>query len=135
MSLLLLFSTLEALESGVGSFDYSRLAATAQRLLARFGKAGKLERPTWTGPKHSPVEGPPTIYDAVFVVGNYSSREVDGTRILQTDKKLIIAPSLAVEPKLSDLLDDGEPVRLKIMDVKTIRPATRTLAYIAQVRR
>lgn len=135
MSLLLLFNTLQALESGVGSYDYSRLEATALRLIARFGMAGKLERPTWTGPKHTPVPGEPEVYDAIFVIGSYSSREIDGTRILQTDKKAIIAPSLAVEPKLSDLLNDGEAGRLKIMDVKTIRPAITTLAYIAQVRR
>lgn len=135
MSLLVLFNTLEVLESGVGTYDYSRLAATAERLLRRFGMAGKLERPTWTGPKHSPVMGPPEICDAFFVIGSYTSREIDGTRILQTDKKAIIAPSLAIEPKLSDLLNDGEAGRLKIMDVKTIRPATKTLAYVAQVRR
>lgn len=135
MSLLLLFSTLEAMESGVGSYDYSRLAATVERLLKRFGVAGQLERPTWTGPKHSPVPGPPLGFPAIFVVGNFSNREIDGTRILQTDKKVIIAPSIAITPQLSDLLNEGEPGRLKLMDVKTIRPATRTLAYIAQARR
>lgn len=135
MSLLMLFNTLQAMESNVGGYDYSRLAATVERLVRKFGTAGTLERQTWTGPKHSPVLGPLQVFDVIFVVGSFTNREIDGTRILQTDKKVIIAPSLAVVPQLSDLLNDGEPRRLGLMDVKTIRPATKTLVYIAQARR
>lgn len=136
MSLLLLFQALEGIEgAAVAGFDYSRMVATASRLITRFGQAGTLERPTFTGPSHTPVAGTPEEYPAIFVIGEFKSREIDGTRVLQGDKRVIIAPSLAVVPKLSDWLVEADGGRFRLVDFKTIKPATTTIAYIAQVRR
>src|SRR5690606_4458952 len=72
--------------AGVSTFDYGRPRAAADRLIKRSGVAATLRRPTNTGP-----EWDPTITWAetgcTVVVTEFSNREVDGTRVLATDKK------------------------------------------------
>lgn len=117
------------------AFDYSDFADLAAEMLAEYGQVGELERPTFTGPKHTPVMGEPEIYPATFVLTSFKSREIDGTRILQSDKRAIIAPGLAVAPMTSDWLVEANGDRFRLLDCMTIRPATTTIAYVAQVRR
>lgn len=131
----MLFAALEEAEQGGAGFDYSRFVALANRLLTRFGQRGTLERPVTSGPAHSPVQQPPLKYPAIFVIGSFKAHEVDGTRILREDKKAIIAPSLQVEPKLSDLLVEADGGRFRLVNLQTLRPAATTIAYVAQVRR
>ncbi len=117
------------------AFDYARAAQTAERLIRKFGAAGAIRRETpGSGPSYDP--GEPTITDhaARIMVTSYSNREVDGQRILATDRKALVEPSVGVEPTTSDLLVTPDGSTLAIIDVTLLRPATTTVLYVLQVR-
>lgn len=119
-------------------FDYTRPLSTANRLIERFGQLGHIERPgTPTGPKHNPTPGTPTEHPARFVIIEFDKREVDGTRVLFTDKKVLMAPgSLTIAPATTDTLVEADGTTWKIIPpVQTLRPAETTLLYTLQVRR
>lgn len=117
------------------TFDYARSKATADRLLTRFGQAATLRRPTTSGTAYNPTQGTPTDYTATVVVTDFSNREIDGTRVLATDKKALMAKaSLAIEPTTSDKLLIGG-VAHSIVRVETLSPGGTTLAWTLQCRR
>lgn len=83
---------------------YTRLQATAQRLIAKFGQQGTVTR---VGPV-APVEGGDPVatpYPAKLVPMAYTAREIDGTNILAGDMQIYISSvGLAIEPKPGDLV-------------------------------
>ena len=116
------------------AFDYARSKASADRLLTRFGQTGTLRRQTSTGTSYNPTVTN-TDYACTFVVLDYANREVDGTRILATDKRVLLAKkSLAIEPTTADKLLIGG-VEHKLIAVKPISPGGTTILYELQVRR
>ena len=118
------------------AFDYSRSAATALRLLARFGQSGYVRRPTSSGPAHNPTAGTPANHAATFAVVDYNASEVDGSRILATDKRALLAVgTLTVTPTTTDLLVEADASVYKIVRVSTIKPAGTVVMYDLQVRR
>lgn len=117
------------------AFDYARTKATADRLIARFGQSGTLRRPVTTGDDYDPTEGTPTDYAVTFVVEDYKNDEIDGTRILKTDKKVLLArKALSVEPTTSDLIAVGG-IFHAIIHVKPLSPGGTVLTWEVQVRR
>lgn len=121
----------------MAAFDYSRPLATANRLIERFGQLGAVSRPgTPTGLAYDPTPGTPVTHPARFVITDYSSRDIDGTRILATDKKALVAPgSLTSDPALADKLVEADGTAWNIVGVETLRPAETTLLYTLQVRK
>jgi len=118
------------------AFDYARPKATAERLITRFGQPGTLRRPASTGPAYNPTAGTPADQAVTFVVTEYSNREVDGTRILATDKKVLLAKgSLTIEPATSDLLLDADAKPYKVIAVMPLKPAQTVVLFELQVRR
>lgn len=118
------------------SFDYARAAGTAERLVRKFGAQGVIRRETpGAGPSYDP--GPPTITDhpAHIVLTDYSNREIDGQRILSTDRKALVEPAIGIEPTVSDLLVTADGATLTIVNVDLLRPATTTVLYTLQVRK
>lgn len=117
------------------TFDFARAAATAERLLQSFGAAGSIRRQTaGAGPAYDPGEPALTDHSATLVLTAYSNREVDGQRILSTDRRAIVAPGVGVEPTTSDLLVTADGATLTIVNVEILRPATTTVLYTLQVR-
>lgn len=115
---------------------YTRQAVSAQSLIRKFGAAGAIRRQTpGSGPSYDP--GPPTIADhpAHIVLTDYSNREIDGQRILSTDRKALVEPAIGIEPTPSDLLVTADGATLTIVNVDLLRPATTTILYTLQVRR
>lgn len=119
----------------MSGIDYARLAATALRLIERAGQSGQLRRPTFSGPKHTPVEGDPVFFPAKFVITKFDQDEIDGTRVLATDKKALVAASGLVQPALSDELLEADGSKYRIAGVETLKPATTALVYVLTVRR
>lgn len=114
---------------------YTRMADSAQRLIVQFGASGAIRRETpGTGPSYDP--GEPTITDhaAHIVLTAFSNREIDGQRILATDRKALVEPTVGVEPKTTDLLIAPDGAILTIVNVDLVRPATTTVLYKLQVR-
>lgn len=115
------------------SFDYPKTAATATRLLKRFGAACTLKR---TGPaEYDPATGTnaPTITSlattaAVFA---YAQKYIDGTLILQGDQQALMDP--ATEPKQGDVLV-WQGTDYTVVAVKPVSPAGVPVLFEAQIR-
>lgn len=117
------------------TFDYARAAQTAERLIRKFGAVGAIRRETpGSGPSYDPGEPTLTDHPAHIVVTSYTNREIDGQRILATDRKAYVEPTVGVEPTTSDLLVTPDGSTLAVIDVTLLRPATTTVLYVLQVR-
>jgi hypothetical protein len=123
------------------AFDYARSTVTADRLIARFGQAGTLRRPTATGTAYNPVAGDPGSHSCRFVVIEWAVGEVDGSRVLSTDMKVLLAKgSLTIDPAPSDKLVIGGVEHHIIgpdkgRGIKAVAPAGTVVFYELQVRR
>lgn len=120
------------------SFNYGRTKLTADRLISKFGADGSIRRVgAPTGPSYDPIPGQPVDHPCRFVVLDYSNDEVDGTRILATDKKVLLAVGdLTITPTTSDLLVDGPSSSYKIIPpLKPLSPAGTVILYEVQARR
>lgn len=116
------------------TFDYSDAKADADALIAEFGQSGVLRRQATSGPAHNPVI---TTEDfaCTFVVEDYRAQEIDGSRVLVTDKRAILkAGGLAIVPTTSDKLVVGG-VAHSIIRVETLAPGGTTLLWQLQIRR
>lgn len=119
----------------MAAFDYAIPKATADRLLARFGQQGTLRRPTTSGTAYNPTQGAPVDHAAIFAVLDFDNREVDGSRVLAADKKVLLAKgALAIEPATSDLLLIGG-VPHSIIRVQPLAPGGTVILYEIQARR
>jgi len=120
----------------VTAFNYGRPKATADRLIARFGQAGTLRRMLpGSGPAYDPGEPSPDDYAATFAVLDFNGREIDGSRVLATDKKILLANgALAIQPTLSDKLVIGD-VEHSIINIETLAPGGTVVMWTLQVRR
>src|SRR3954454_20882687 len=75
----------------MGTFDYSRAKATAERLIKKYGQEATLRKAgVPTGDPWRPVEGSTTDYKVQVVLTDYTDQDRDGTLIQQTDKKALI---------------------------------------------
>lgn len=115
------------------AFDYANTAATATRLLQRFGASATIKRTT-TG-EYDPETGttPVTVTElattaAVFA---YDQKYIDGTLVLQGDQRAYLAP--AQQPKQGDRLT-WQGKDFEMVAVKPVSPAGVPVLYEAQLR-
>jgi len=121
----------------VSSFDYTKSAATATRLIGRFGAVGAIRRSATTGGNAwDPSSGTTTTtdYPATMVVTDYAQKDVNGTVILATDKKVLVAPGVAVVPGVTDTLVTPDGATLNIVNVNPLKPAGTVVMYEIQAR-
>lgn len=115
------------------NFNYAATAATASRLLARFGAPCLLARQT-TG-VYDPATGSAAVSTinlaATACVFDYPSGYVDGTLIQVGDRRAYMTPEL--EPKAGDKFTWASR-DLTITSVKPIAPAGAAVLYEANVR-
>ena len=116
----------------MAAFDYARSKAAAERLIARFGKAGAIRRTTSTGDAWSPTQTT-TDYDCTLVVTDYTLRERESTLIGATDRKVLISTDgLTITPTNKDrLVLDGKPY--EIVRIMPLEPGETVLLWEAQV--
>lgn len=121
---------------------YDRMAATALRLIARFGQPVTL-RDTVPG-EFDPITGsttPGTVTEQTgsCILQDYSSQEsgaanMAGSDIRQNDKKIMIAAKGLTPPTLStQIIADGHT--WTAVNIKEINPAGTPLVYEIQGRR
>ena len=115
------------------AFNYPATAATATRLLRRFGASAVLGRET-TG-AYDPATGttPVTVTSltttaAVFA---YDQKYIDGTLVLLGDQLAYCAPG--VEPKQGDTLT-WQGRAYTVVAVKPVSPAGVPVLFEAQIR-
>lgn len=118
------------------AFDYGRSQATADRLIKRFGRAAVLRRVVSSGPAHNPTQTT-TDYACTVVITEFSDREIDGSRVLATDKKVLMSPvGLEVEPILTDRLVEADgTVYSFVSPLRPVKPAGTVVVWELQARR
>jgi adhesin HecA-like repeat protein len=114
---------------------YNRMAATASRLLNRFGGVVSVVRNT--GGSVNPVTGTivagtNTTLTAKGLINDYADNLIDGTRILASDRLLIIDNTF--EPLLTDKPTVGGQ-NWTIVSIKQVKPYAVGVVYFLQVRR
>ncbi len=114
---------------------YSDLATTAKELLAEFGQVITITRKA--GNTYDPVTGITTAGTATDylpkgILKQYKSHLIDGTRILATDRELVIDDT--VEPMMTDTITIGGESWTPII-LGESNPAGTPLVYKIQVRR
>ena len=105
-------------------FDYNRPAATAKRLLDRFGQAGSISRSTPGG--YDPETGPtaPVELQSLCIVAllEFDNRQIDGELVKIGDRRALIAPDTAFEPDAGDVLTVGVEV-VQVVRNSPLKPA------------
>lgn len=114
---------------------YNSMAATASKLITKFGAQGTIKRTT--GGSIDPVTGDTTAgttvtYTPNTIVQRYADELIDGTRILSSDRLIILDNT--IEPLTTDKITiRGED--WTIVSVSESRPAGIPLVYFVQARR
>ena len=117
------------------AFDYAETKADVDELIAEFGQAMILRRYDAGGEAYDPTPGGPYDVQVAGVVTDYTLLEIDGTRVLATDKKVLVAVGDATDPPTPAhrLVVGG--VEHAIVDVSTLAPAGAVVMWTLQVRR
>lgn len=115
------------------AFDYAVTAATATRLLQRFGAAATLKRQT--AGAYNPATGAAAVtvtsLATTAAVFAYPQKYIDNTLILQGDQQAYLAPGVA--PQQGDRLA-WQGKDYEIVVVKPVSPAGTAVLYEAQIR-
>jgi len=114
---------------------YAKMAATALKLLKKFGKPVTLKRVT--GSSVDPITGVVTAGTDASVITTglikpYPDNMVDGTRILASDRELVLSAEHVPLPSDKPLVN-GE--NWAVVNITTISPTGTPVCYMIQVRR
>jgi len=114
---------------------YNSIAATASKLITKFGAVGEIKRTT--GDSIDPVTGNITAgttvtYTPNTIVQKYADELVDGARILSSDRLIILDNT--VEPISTDTITIGGE-NWSIVSIRESNPAGIPLVYFVQARR
>jgi len=115
------------------TFNYPATAATATKLLQRFGAACTINRSMEGAYDPATGETIPTfdVLPTIAAVFAYAQKYIDGTLILQGDKQAYCAP--AVAPVQGDQFD-WQGVTYTVIAVKPTSPAGVPVLFEAQIR-
>jgi hypothetical protein len=116
-------------------YDYSKPAATALRLLTKFGAAATIKQLSSDG--YNPATGTASVLTAsqacFAAVFDIEQKMVDGTNVLAGDKTAYVSASGVTEPKEGSVLTwQGKDYR--IVKHKTLAPAGVAVLFELQVR-
>jgi hypothetical protein len=115
------------------SFNYAATAATATRLLTRFGAPATIKREV--AGTYDPATGTATVTETVFqtiaAVFAYDQKYINGTLILSGDQIAYLIPTVA--PKQGDRLV-WQGIIYTVVFVKPVSPAGVPVIYEAQIR-
>jgi hypothetical protein len=114
---------------------YNSIAATASKLITKFGAVGEIKRTT--GGTIDPVTGVPTAgttvtYTPNTIVQKYADELIDGARILSSDRMIILDNT--IEPVSTDTITIGGE-NWSIVSIRESNPAGIPLVYFVQARR
>lgn len=124
--------------------NYTRMAATAKRLIEKNGRTVTLVRLSrsaldtnkpWRGPDPDPDPAPAAITCKAVIVP-YEAKELEGSLIRNGDKRAFIADTSLPDhdlEKFDTLIDGGDTY--KIVSVALFNPGDVRLLYEIQLRR
>lgn len=113
---------------------YANMAATAKRLIAKFGYATQVKRigSKVVNPVTGGVTGTSTTYTVQGILQPYPDALINGTSILASDRLIII--DAQHEPLITDkFVIQGQD--WAAISIKASNPAGTALVYFVQVRR
>lgn len=118
------------------SFNYANTAATATRLLGRFGQRATLHRdtPGSYDPATGSVGTVRQSWPAVVAITEYAQRDIDGTLVQQGDRRILMNPRMTQAPRSGDVLELADGTRLALVSVTTHAPAGVAVLYEGQAR-
>lgn len=130
------------------ALNYTRFRALAERLIEENGRTLQLVRKDQGNPVDSDkpwresTGAADITFDVIGVFIDFESDEVDGTLVLRTDKRVLIADKSVTEEggsasnlkieQYSDILDGG--IRYAIVNPTVIEPGNQRIMYDLQVR-
>lgn len=123
------------------AIDYDEIAADALAAIEDAGQAVTLNIPA-SGGGYVPGLGvvpvnPSTTAEGIGVLLDYTQREIDGTKIMHGDQKLLLAPQIAVTPSTVHtvtVMHLGVSKTFTVKDVGAVAPAGVPVLYIIQLR-
>lgn len=117
------------------SFNYPRAQASALGLIDKFGQAGSIVRDVpGSGPEWDPGDPVPMSHTCTMAVLRFDNKDIDGTLIKATDKKVYIAAKeLSVVPTTTDKLMIGGQSHT-IVRVMPLNPAGINVYFEVQAR-
>lgn len=117
------------------SFNYHRAQATALRLINKFGRDGSIVRDMpGSGSEWDPGEPVPTPFACTLAMLGFDNKDIDGTLIKASDKKVYIAAKgLAIIPTTTDKLMIGG-VSHTVVRVMPLNPAGINVYFEVQAR-
>lgn len=116
-------------------FNYSHPAATAERLLDRFGRGGSLSRTVEGG--YDPMTGPVQTTESspcTVALLEFDNHQIDGELIQVGDRRALIAPDVSFEPLPGDSLTVGGEV-LQVVKDRPVAPAGVVVLHDCIVRK
>jgi len=119
----------------MAAHNYAEDQADAAELIEEFGQAGSLREMVKTGPAYDPTL---TAEDHAvsFAVLDYDVRQIDGARILATDKMVYLsAVGLTIEPKPGHMLVESGGGLYNVVNARPLNPGGTVVYYEVQVRR
>lgn len=117
----------------MAKFNYARSVATANRLIDKFGQTGAIRRTETSGDPWNPGTSD-TDHPCILVALDYDQKDVDGTLIKSTDKKVYVATKgLTIQPATTDKVIIGGIVST-IVEAKSLNPAGTVVYWELQAR-
>lgn len=117
---------------------YNRMLATASRLIKKFG-APTVFRSLLSVPNPNPSKPPTTTivettYDAVFT--KIDEKEIDGTRILTGDMRVLVRGDITVDFKINgSIIDPKDSSIWKVINILPVAPGPVCVIFKVQVRK
>jgi len=119
----------------MAAVDYAAKAATAKRLLVKFGQVGAIRRTVKVGGGPTDPTGGTTVdvdYPATLVVLLVDGKDVDGT-VIRTGDWSVIIEAIEIEITTADKIVCTEGT-LSILDTGRIAPSGVTVVYDSKAR-
>lgn len=118
-------------------YDYAKAAATAARLLARYGQPITVTEAlpgTYDPDTGTTTPGGAQIWAPNAVKLDYESKEIDGTNILVSDQRVLMQALTGLNPKPDAKLTIGGEV-WRVVVAKPLAPAGVVVLLDVQVRK
>lgn len=124
------------------AIDYDEIAASALEAIAEAGQEVVVHKKLPPDPSApfvpgQPVKPPVADYPGTGALFGYKQRDIDGTKIMAGDQKLILAPQIETVPDTTctvTAMHLGKLTTFSVKGVNAVGPAGRAVLYTLQLR-
>ena len=121
------------------AIDYDEIAASGLEAIAEAGQEVVVHRKGASGPfvPGQPVTPAVMDYPGTGALFGYKQRDIDGTKIMAGDQRLLLAPQIETVPDTTctvTAMHLGKLTTFSVKDVGAVGPAGRPVLYKLQLR-